>query len=59
MMLVEHDVAFVTRLADRITVLDLGRVIAQDVPQAIRTDRRVITAYLGGESAALGGESAA
>jgi branched-chain amino acid transport system ATP-binding protein len=52
MMLVEHDVAFVTRLADRITVLDLGRVIAQDVPQAIRTDRRVVDAYLGGGSRA-------
>jgi branched-chain amino acid transport system ATP-binding protein len=52
MMLVEHDVAFVTRLADRITVLDLGRVIAQDVPDAIRADQRVIDAYLGGTSAA-------
>lgn len=52
MMLVEHDVAFVARLADRITVLDLGRVIAQDRPQAIRTDPRVIAAYLGAEPAA-------
>jgi branched-chain amino acid transport system ATP-binding protein len=51
MMLVEHDVAFVTRLADRVTVLDLGRVIAQGTPQQIRTDPRVIAAYLGAEPA--------
>ena len=52
MMLVEHDVAFVTRLADRVTVLDLGRVIAQGTPQAIRTDPRVVAAYLGAEPTA-------
>jgi branched-chain amino acid transport system ATP-binding protein len=47
MMLVEHDVAFVSRLADRVTVLDLGRVIAQDTPSAVRADPRVVAAYLG------------
>jgi branched-chain amino acid transport system ATP-binding protein len=52
MMLVEHDVAFVTRLADRVTVLDLGQVIAQNTPQAIRADPRVVAAYLGAEPTA-------
>jgi ABC-type branched-subunit amino acid transport system ATPase component len=47
MMLVEHDVAFVARLADRITVLDLGRVIASGPFHAIRADPRVVAAYLG------------
>jgi ABC-type branched-subunit amino acid transport system ATPase component len=47
MMLVEHDVAFVARLAGRVTVLDLGRVIAQDTPAAVRADPRVVAAYLG------------
>jgi branched-chain amino acid transport system ATP-binding protein len=46
-LLVEHDVAFVARLADRVTVLDLGRVIARGTLAEVRTDPRVATAYLG------------
>ncbi|HYH32566.1 MAG TPA: ABC transporter ATP-binding protein, partial [Pseudonocardia sp.] len=47
MLLIEHDVTFVTRLADRITVLDLGEVIAEGTPGEISSDERVIRAYLG------------
>jgi branched-chain amino acid transport system ATP-binding protein len=47
MIMVEHDVGFVTRLADRVTVLDLGRVIAEGTPDQVRADERVIAAYLG------------
>jgi branched-chain amino acid transport system ATP-binding protein len=47
MMLIEHDVSFVTRLVDRITVLDLGRVLAEGTPDEVRRDDRVSAAYLG------------
>lgn len=49
MLLVEHDVAFVARLADRISVMDRGRVIALGPPDQIRRDPGVIAAYLGRE----------
>ena len=49
-MLVEHDVGMVTRLADKITVLDLGEVIAEGSPDQIRRNQRVIDAYLGVEA---------
>jgi branched-chain amino acid transport system ATP-binding protein len=49
MLLVEHDVAFVTRLAARITVMDRGKVIAEGAPEVVRRDPAVIGAYLGQE----------
>jgi branched-chain amino acid transport system ATP-binding protein len=49
MLLVEHDVAFVARLAGRITVMDRGKVIAEGAPDDVRRDPRVVGAYLGQE----------
>jgi branched-chain amino acid transport system ATP-binding protein len=46
-VLVEHDMNAVFTLADRITVLVYGRVIACDVPAAIRINEEVKRAYLG------------
>jgi branched-chain amino acid transport system ATP-binding protein len=46
-MLIEHDVPMVMRVADRITVLDLGEVISEGTPDVVRSDPRVIAAYLG------------
>jgi branched-chain amino acid transport system ATP-binding protein len=50
-VLVEHDMEAVFALADRITVLVYGRVIASDVPDAIRKDLEVKRAYLGEQHA--------
>ena len=46
-LLVEHDMDAVFRIADRITVMVNGCVIASDAPAAIRTNPQVRTAYLG------------
>ncbi|MDE2396383.1 MAG: ABC transporter ATP-binding protein [Burkholderiales bacterium] len=46
-LLVEHDMEAVFRIADRITVMVNGEVIASDAPAAIRANPEVRTAYLG------------
>jgi branched-chain amino acid transport system ATP-binding protein len=49
-LLIEHDMAAVFALADRITVLVYGRVIASGAPAAIRENAEVRKAYLGEQS---------
>jgi len=49
-VLVEHDMDAVFRLADRIAVLVYGRVIASDSPEKIKMNEEVRRAYLGEEA---------
>ncbi len=53
-MLIEHDMEAVFALADRITVLVYGRVIASDIPEKIRNHAEVRRAYLGEQDAEIG-----
>jgi branched-chain amino acid transport system ATP-binding protein len=47
LLLVDHDMRLVLEVCDRVVVLQFGRVLAAGDPGAMRTDDRVITAYLG------------
>jgi branched-chain amino acid transport system ATP-binding protein len=49
MVLVEHDMEAVFALADRISVLIYGRILASGTPDEVRNDPQVVTAYLGEE----------
>jgi branched-chain amino acid transport system ATP-binding protein len=46
-LLIEHDMSLVMNICERVYVLDYGNLIAEGTPEQVRSNQRVITAYLG------------
>ena len=53
LIVIEHDIPLVMGIADRVVCMESGRVICAGTPEEVRSDARVIEAYLGGEVAAI------
>jgi branched-chain amino acid transport system ATP-binding protein len=46
---IEHDIDLVTQLCDRVIVMSEGSKLAEGTPEEVKSDQRVLEAYLGGQ----------
>ena len=46
-LVIDHDLGFITRISDHIVVLNEGRVLAEGTPEQVRANPLVAEAYLG------------
>jgi ABC-type branched-subunit amino acid transport system ATPase component len=52
-LIIEHDMPLIMGISDRVYCLELGRIIAEGVPDAVRNDLKVIASYLGTDERAI------
>jgi ABC-type branched-subunit amino acid transport system ATPase component/predicted MFS family arabinose efflux permease len=53
LLVIEHDMPLITSVSDRMIALELGRPLAEGTPREVVTNELVVTAYLGGDPAAV------
>ena len=59
MLVIEHDMPLIMAISDRVYCLELGRVIAEGVPDVVRHDVKVVASYLGTDERAIARSGAA
>ena len=53
LVVVEHDLPLILSISDRIYCLEAGQVIVEGTPEAVRTNPRVVSSYLGTDERAI------